>query len=59
MHRTQPYFGRAQIAAFAAGQHLHLGIVLGRLQRMGLVPYKNLRGWLVKVSPFLGDWIRN
>jgi len=27
--------------------------VLGRLQREGIVPYRNLRGLLVKVSPAL------
>jgi len=52
-----PRFSRASIEAFAASQGRHPGIVLGRLQREGLVPYRNLRGLLVKVSPVLVGWI--
>ena len=51
--RTGPHFSRASIEAFATSQGLHPGIVLGRLQREGLVSYRNLRGLLVKVSPVL------
>lgn len=51
--RTGPRFSRASIEAFAASQGRHPGIVLGRLQRAGVVPYRNLRGLLVKVSPML------
>ncbi len=54
---TQPYFSKAGIEAFAAGQGRHPGIVLGRLQRESLVPWKNLRSLLVKVSPYLRDTI--
>lgn len=56
---THPYFSKARIEAFAASQGRHSGIVLGRLQRAGLVPYKNLRGLLVKVSPYLKDYIQD
>jgi HTH-type transcriptional regulator/antitoxin HigA len=55
--RTGPHFSRASIAAFAASQSRHPGIVLGRLQREGVVPYRNLRGLLVKVSPALAEWV--
>jgi HTH-type transcriptional regulator/antitoxin HigA len=55
--RTGPRFSRANIEAFAASQNRHPGIVLGRLQREGIVPYRNLRGLLVKVSPALVGWI--
>ena len=55
--RTSPRFSRASIEAFAASQGRHPGIVLGRLQREGVVPYRNLRGLLVKVSPALVGWI--
>jgi HTH-type transcriptional regulator/antitoxin HigA len=55
--RTSPRFSRASIEAFAASQGRHPGIVLGRLQREGVVPYRNLRGLLVKVSPVLTEWI--
>jgi HTH-type transcriptional regulator/antitoxin HigA len=56
--RTGPRFSRAGIEAFAASQSRHPGIVLGRLQREGVVPYRNLRGLLVKVSPVLAGQIR-
>jgi HTH-type transcriptional regulator/antitoxin HigA len=55
---TRPRFSEAHIEAFAAGQRRHPGIVLGRLQRDRLIPYKNLRGLLVKVSPYLKDYIQ-
>jgi len=55
--RTSPRFSRASIEAFAASQGRHPGIVLGRLQREGIMPYRNLRGLLVKVSPALVEWI--
>jgi HTH-type transcriptional regulator / antitoxin HigA len=44
---------RKAIERFAAEQERHPGIVLGRLHRMGVVPYQNLRGLLVKVSLML------
>ena len=55
--RTSPRFSRVRIEAFAASQGRHPGIVLGRLQRGGVVPYRNLRGLLVKASPALAGWI--
>ena len=55
--RTGPRLSRAGIEAFAASQNRHPGIVLGRLQREGIMPYRNLRGLLVKVSPALAGWI--
>jgi len=54
---TKKRFSRKAIETFAHTQHRHPGIILGRLQRDNLVPYKNLRPLLVKVSPFLRDWI--
>jgi HTH-type transcriptional regulator/antitoxin HigA len=57
--KTTPHFSRASIQAFAAQQRRHPGIVLGRLQRENLAPWKNLRSWLVKVSPYLKDAIRD
>ncbi len=56
---TQPHFSKARIEAFAAQLRRHPGIVLGRLQRENLVPWKNLRSLLVKVSPYLKDAIRD
>jgi len=50
VRRTRPYFSRQAIQSFAAEQGIHPGIVLGRLQRDGLVPWQNLRVLLEKVS---------
>ena len=55
--QTQPKFSKKAIINFAQAQKKHPGIILGRLQYEGLVPYKNLRMLLVKVKPFLSDWI--
>lgn len=54
---THPYFSRSAITRFAASQGRHPGIVLGRLHHEKMVDYKNLRGMLVKVSPYLGEWM--
>lgn len=54
---TRPYFSGEKIVAFARQQGRHRGIVLGRLHYEDEVPHKNLRGWLVKVSPHLKKWI--
>ncbi|MEM9274272.1 MAG: addiction module antidote protein, HigA family [Cyanobacteria bacterium P01_F01_bin.143] len=54
---TQPKFSKKAIANFAHEQNKHPGIILGRLQHEGLVPYSNLRMLLVKVKPFLSEWI--
>lgn len=53
VEQTTPYFSKGKIEAFAASVGRHPGIVLGRLQREGHVPYSNLRSLLVKVSPHL------
>jgi len=55
--RTNPYFGRAAIERFADNQELHPGVVLGQLMFDGTVTYKHLRMLLVRVSPFLSDWM--
>lgn len=54
---TKPYFSKAAVEKFAKDQSRHPGIVLGRLQHEELVSYQHLRSFLVKVSPFLQDWI--
>ena len=54
---TKPYFSRKCIEQFAQSQGRHPGIVLGRLQRENEVGYKHLRTLLVKVSPYLQEWI--
>ncbi|WP_019503857.1 HigA family addiction module antitoxin [Pleurocapsa sp. PCC 7319] len=55
--QTKPKFSKKAIINFAQSQDRHPGIILGRLQHEGLVPYKNLRVLLPKVKPFLSDWI--
>ncbi|WP_017319061.1 HigA family addiction module antitoxin [Mastigocladopsis repens] len=55
--RTKKYFSRQAIEEFARTQSRHPGIVLGRLHHDKLVPHQNLRVLLVKVSPFVRNWI--
>ncbi len=55
--RARPYFSKAEIEAFAATQKRHPGIVLGQLQHRDVVSYKHLRSMLVKVKPYLEDWV--
>jgi HTH-type transcriptional regulator / antitoxin HigA len=51
--KTQSQFSRKTIEDFAQGKKRLPGIVLGHLHNEKLVPHKNLRAMLVKVSPFL------
>lgn len=51
------YFSEKRIRTYAECERRHPGIVLGRLQHDGLVPYKNLRKLLVDVKSFLAPWI--
>jgi HTH-type transcriptional regulator/antitoxin HigA len=57
--KNNPKFSGKVITNFAKIQQIHPGIILGRLQYEGLVDYKNLRKYLVKVSPYLSNWIDN
>ncbi len=57
--KNNPKFSGKVITNFAKIQQIHPGIILGRLQYEGLVDYKNLRKYLVKVSPYLSEWIDN
>lgn len=54
---TEPYFSRAKIVRFAKNLGRHPGIIVGRLQHDGLVPFQNLRPLLVKVGPYLERWL--
>jgi HTH-type transcriptional regulator/antitoxin HigA len=51
------YFSEKRIRTYAENERRHPGIVLGRLQHDGLVPYKNLRKLLVDVKSYLAPWI--
>ncbi|MBC6430020.1 HigA family addiction module antidote protein [Nostoc sp. HG1] len=53
--RSKKVFSRKAIEEFAQNQNRHPGIIIGRLHYDKLVPHKNLRALLVKVSPILGD----
>ena len=55
---TGPHFSGVSIETFGVSQSRHPGIVLGRLQREGLVPYSHLRPLLVKVTPYLTDYVQ-
>lgn len=57
--RSKKVFSRKAIEEFAENQHRHPGLILGRLHYDKLVPHKNLRLLLVKVSPLLNNWIDN
>ncbi len=50
-------FTRSQVLRFAKEQRRHPGIVVGRLHHEGTLEYSHLRGLLVKVSPYLGEWV--
>ena len=57
VREAKPFFSKSTITSFAESQGRHPGIVLGRLHHEKLVDYKNLRGMLAKVSPYLGEWV--
>ncbi len=57
INRVSPYFSNAKIQAFAEQQHRHPGIILGQLQHRGEVSYSHLRSMLVKVRPYLEEWV--
>lgn len=54
---TKPYFSNNKVLAFAQKMNRHPGIVVGRLQYEKLIPYRNLRNWLVKIDSYLEPWI--
>jgi HTH-type transcriptional regulator / antitoxin HigA len=56
---SKKVFSRKAIEEFAQNQNRHPGIILGRLHYDKLVPHKNLRALLVRVSPILGHSIDN
>jgi HTH-type transcriptional regulator/antitoxin HigA len=49
IRRTRPYFSRSALLNFSAEVGLHPGIVVGRLQRMGEVPWTHHRNLLSKI----------
>ncbi|UJB72849.1 HigA family addiction module antidote protein (plasmid) [Acaryochloris sp. 'Moss Beach'] len=57
VEQTSPYFSAKKVQAFAGIQQRHPGIVVGRLQSEGDIPYQNLRKLLIKVDQYLELWI--
>ena len=55
--KNSPCFSAKKVQAFAETQQRHPGILVGRLQRDGHIPYQNLRKLLVKVDHYLESWI--
>ncbi|MEH2062055.1 MAG: hypothetical protein V7K50_07215 [Nostoc sp.] len=56
--RNKKVFSRKAIEEFAQNQNRHPGIILGHLHYDKLVPYKNFRPLLVKVSPIFRSFYR-
>lgn len=54
-----PHVSKDEVIAFSKRQNIHPGIVLGQLHKRGIVPYKNMRSFLEKVSLYLMEWIDN
>lgn len=48
--RTKPYYYRKKVEAFAEDVGVHPGIVVGRLQHMGALPWTHLRRLLGRVT---------
>jgi HTH-type transcriptional regulator/antitoxin HigA len=46
---TSPRFSRRNVDDFASSQGVHTGLVVGQLQRRGVVDYKNFRNALVQI----------
>jgi HTH-type transcriptional regulator / antitoxin HigA len=59
VQRTNPYFSRNAVAAFAEELGIHPAIVVGRLQYENLIPYTNLRNLLGKASPVFAEYLRS
>ena len=53
-----PYISRGSVEEVASDMGRHPGIVVGRLQHDRLLKYSQFRDYLVRVSPFLSEWIK-
>jgi HTH-type transcriptional regulator / antitoxin HigA len=54
---TNRRLSKDKISEFARSQNIHPGIVVGRLQNIGKIPYQNHRNFLVKVNHYLPEWV--
>jgi len=57
LREPRRHFSRAEVVQFAGMVGRHPGIVVGRLHWERLVPHRNFRDTLAKVSPFLADLV--
>jgi HTH-type transcriptional regulator/antitoxin HigA len=55
--RSGNVFSAASVRHFAATIGRHPGIIVGRLQREGLLPWSHLRAFLAPVAKDLGPWL--
>ena len=55
IHDTKGYFYRERVLAFAEDIGVHPGIVVGRLQHDGHIPYTHFRNLLDRVTPELAE----
>lgn len=53
IRRVKPLFSRQRIEEFAALHGVHPGLVVGQLQHLRLIPFRNLRALLVRVRTTL------
>lgn len=57
IQQNRPRYSQAHIEQFAAEQKRHPGLVLGQLMHENEIQYSHLRGYLVRVKPYLADWV--
>jgi HTH-type transcriptional regulator / antitoxin HigA len=50
---NHPRLSKENISRFANSENIHPGILIGRLQKMGKLPYEHHRKFLVKVKDYL------
>jgi HTH-type transcriptional regulator / antitoxin HigA len=55
--QSMPEISKDAIEVFASSHKRHPGIIVGQLQYAQLIGYNRGRGYLVKVSPHLKDWM--
>lgn len=53
--RNHPLYSKLYVMAFAIQNDVHPGIVVGQLQHRGKLPWKNLRGLLVKIRSHISS----
>jgi HTH-type transcriptional regulator/antitoxin HigA len=54
---TRYYYSKNEIESFATESRRHPGIIVGQMQYAGLMGYNYRRNYLVKVRPYLKEWM--